>query len=103
MLNSNLADLLAQTVDAVTHAGELLVAEWGRVGGPRGEGDKAEVDMEIEAVLRSQLLGLLCCDFWGEETGHMRSWSAASCCGSESLTGTRGSPMIWCSVLTGWL
>lgn len=70
MLNSNLADLLAQTVDAVTHAGELLVTEWQRVGGPRGEGDKAEVDMEIEAVLRSQLLDLLCCDFWGEETGH---------------------------------
>jgi hypothetical protein len=52
MLTSNLADLLAQTVDAVTHAGELLVAEWGRVGGPRGEGDKAEVDMEIEAVAK---------------------------------------------------
>jgi len=65
MLKSNLADILAQTVDAVTHAGELLIAVWGRVGGPRGEGNRAEVDMEIEAVLRSQLLGLLCCDFWG--------------------------------------
>ncbi|WP_315985016.1 hypothetical protein [Pseudomonas arsenicoxydans] len=47
MFNSNLADLFAQTVDAVMQAVELLVAEWERVEGPRGKGDKAEVDMEI--------------------------------------------------------
>lgn len=33
-----------------------------------GAGDKADVDIEIEQVLRAELLGLLDCDFWGEET-----------------------------------
>jgi myo-inositol-1(or 4)-monophosphatase len=56
----------------VLSAGKLLSAEWERPEGPRGQGDKAEVDAEIESALRTSLLALLDCDFWGEETGiHM--------------------------------
>lgn len=66
----NLSLLLTQTCEVVIRAGELLTAEWAREGGPRGEGDKAIVDVEIESILRHRLLGLLDCDFWGEETGY---------------------------------
>lgn len=62
--------LQKQVVDKVLAAGDLLAAEWDRPGGPRGCGDKAEIDREIEEQLRADLLGLLSCDFWGEETGH---------------------------------
>lgn len=67
---ANLATLLIQTVEVVIRAGQLLITEWARVDGPRGKDDKAVVDVEIELLLRQQLLNLLPCDFWGEETGH---------------------------------
>lgn len=66
----DLPALLSHVIDAVCQAGQILVAEWERVEGPRGHGDKAVVDVEIEKLLRQQLLGLFFCDFWGEETGH---------------------------------
>ena len=66
----NLSALLTQTIEVVIRAGQLLIAEWARVDGPRGQGDKASVDVEIEQLLRQQLLELFPCDFWGEETGH---------------------------------
>lgn len=62
--------LRERVVEAVLSAGKLLAAEWRRPGGPRGRADKAEVDTEIEHLLRADLLELLNCDFWGEETGH---------------------------------
>jgi myo-inositol-1(or 4)-monophosphatase len=62
--------LLAQVVQLVKDAGLLLITEWQRPEGPRGSGDKAKVDIEIESLLRPGLLQLLDCDFWGEETGH---------------------------------
>lgn len=65
----NILDLLDPVVTEVLSAGKLLTAEWHRVGGVRGHGDKAEVDPEIEEYLRAKLLKLLECDFWGEETG----------------------------------
>lgn len=68
----NVLDLLTPAVDRVHRAGELLSAEWHRTGGPRGHGDKAVIDSQIEVQLRLDLLNLLDCDFWGEETGsHM--------------------------------
>lgn len=70
MHKSDLPMLLTQTIEVVIRAGQRLIAEWARVNGPRGKGDKAIVDIEIERVLRQQLLGLFSCDFWGEETGH---------------------------------
>ena len=64
--------LLKPVTETVLSAGKLLSAEWERPEGPRGQGDKAEVDVEIESILRTDLLALLDCDFWGEETGtHM--------------------------------
>lgn len=66
----DLPALLSQTIEIVISAGELLSAEWARSGGPRGEGEKAAVDVEIEHLLRRHLLELFPCDFWGEETGH---------------------------------
>lgn len=62
--------LLKQVTERVKAASVLLAAEWRLPTGPRGSGDKAEVDLEIEACLRTDLLALLNCDFWGEETGH---------------------------------
>lgn len=59
---------LPQVIKSVLAAGQILVAEWRRPDGPRGAGDKADVDVEIEHVLRTDLLTLIDCDFWGEET-----------------------------------
>jgi myo-inositol-1(or 4)-monophosphatase len=77
MQTPNLERLLTQTIDVVIRAGQLLIAEWARVDGPRGQGDKAAVDEEIERYLRQHLLKLFPCDFWGEETGYQltgHSW-----------------------------
>ncbi|MFT8233494.1 inositol monophosphatase family protein [Pseudomonas guariconensis] len=59
---------LSRVIDSVISAGRILAAEWQRPDGPRGTGDKADVDVEIEQVLHADLLRLLDCDFWGEET-----------------------------------
>jgi myo-inositol-1(or 4)-monophosphatase len=97
--NPNLSMLLTQTIEIVVGAGQLLIAEWARKEGPRGEGDKASVDFEIEEFLRLQLLELLNCDFWGEETGH--SLTGNSMCWvvdpndgtSDFLNGLKGSAL----------
>ncbi len=67
----NYVVLLRQVIERVEAASALLAAEWRLPTGPRGSGDKAVVDLEIECCLRSDLLALLSCDFWGEETGHV--------------------------------
>lgn len=67
---TNLTALLPQALEIVVSAGQLLITEWQRLDGPRGQDDKAAVDVEIEYSLRQQLLELFPCDFWGEETGH---------------------------------
>ncbi|MFV3308264.1 inositol monophosphatase family protein [Pseudomonas sp. NY15181] len=89
--------LLQQVTRTVLSAGELLAAEWSRPDGPRGYGDKADVDVEIEALLRLHLLVTLPCDFWGEETGshlsgHEYCWVVDPNDGtSDFLRGCRGS------------
>lgn len=65
---TNLVNLLDHVISLTEAAADLLVKEWEREGGPRGQGDKADVDREIEVFLRSGLLRLLDADFWGEET-----------------------------------
>lgn len=65
-----LPGLLTKVVALVEQAGEQLLREWQREGGPRGRGDTAAVDSEIEQFLREGLGALLAADFWGEETGH---------------------------------
>lgn len=93
----NCLNLLEPVIETVLSAGKLLAAEWDRPGGPRGSGFKAEVDVEIEVVLRERLLSLLNCDFWGEETGsrltgHEYCWVVDPNDGtSDFLRGYRGS------------
>ena len=70
--------ILSCVIQLVEDAGELLIAEWQRPNGPRGSGDKAEVDIEIESMLKPGLLQLLDCDFWGEEIGY-RLTGAQNC------------------------
>lgn len=61
--------LLDPVIQLVLRCGKLIEAELTRPDGPRGEGYKANVDVEIEVLLRSELLRLLACDFVGEQTG----------------------------------
>tara|TARA_R110000796_G_scaffold129577_1_gene245288 strand:- start:17966 stop:18889 length:924 start_codon:yes stop_codon:yes gene_type:complete len=61
--------ILEAVIDQALLAGKLLAAEYHRPSGPRGSGDKAVVDLEIETHLRAAMLDILDCDFWGEETG----------------------------------
>ncbi|WP_371234441.1 inositol monophosphatase [Pseudomonas sp. QE6] len=70
--------LVPAVIELVLQAGELIAREAERPGGPRGAGDKAEIDVEVEQWLRAGLLRLLPCDFVGEETGVQRS-GAATC------------------------
>lgn len=61
-------EYLPQVIESVLAAGRILASEWQRPEGPRGAGDKADVDIEIELALRADLLAIINCDFWGEET-----------------------------------
>ncbi len=61
----DLVVLLTQVIERVEAAAALLEAEWRLPSGPRGSGDKAEVDLEIESRLRNDLLALLNCDCTG--------------------------------------
>jgi ADP-ribosyl-[dinitrogen reductase] hydrolase len=61
--------LLPLVLAAVKAAGDMLVAEAARPGGPRGGGDKAAIDLEIEAMLEAALRPLVPAGFTGEETG----------------------------------
>ncbi|MFG0859220.1 inositol monophosphatase family protein [Pseudomonas sp. CJQ_13] len=63
--------ILPLVIAAVERAGALLAEEYVRPGGRRGFGDKADIDVEIEEALRIELMHILPCDFWGEETGHV--------------------------------
>jgi ADP-ribosyl-[dinitrogen reductase] hydrolase len=55
---------------AARRAGDLLRADFHRVGGPRGAGDKADADTEAELLVRGLLLGEFPgWGFLGEETG----------------------------------
>ncbi|CAD5379117.1 Myo-inositol-1(Or 4)-monophosphatase [Pseudomonas sp. OF001] len=61
--------MLNEVISLVLRAGALIAAEAARPGGPRGAGDKADIDVEVEILLREGLLRLQLGDFWGEETG----------------------------------
>lgn len=73
MTNKWLQEILRKVIEAVERAGVLLANECIRPSGRRGSGDKAEIDVEIEMLLRTELLALIDCDWWGEETGHALS------------------------------
>lgn len=61
--------MLNEVIPLILRAGTLIAAEADRPGGPRGEGEKADIDVEVEILLREGLLRLQAGDFWGEETG----------------------------------
>jgi ADP-ribosyl-[dinitrogen reductase] hydrolase len=65
----NLQNLLQPVIAAAEAAGRTLAAEFVRPDGPRGRAGHADVDDEIEARLRKQLLELLPAQWRGEETG----------------------------------
>lgn len=66
----DLRDALHAAVEAARQAGEILRRDFHRPGGPRGSGDKAEADLEAEAVIRGRLLAAFpTWGYLGEETG----------------------------------
>ena len=65
MLNSS---PLPSVIDTVVEAATMLVEESRRPDGPRGAGDKAEIDAETERYLADRLTALLPARFVGEET-----------------------------------
>jgi fructose-1,6-bisphosphatase/inositol monophosphatase family enzyme len=71
MTNQWLQHILHQVIKTVARAGVLLAQEYVRPGGRRGSGAKADIDIEIEMLLRAELLALFECDWLGEETGHV--------------------------------
>ncbi|HLH87621.1 MAG TPA: inositol monophosphatase family protein [Xanthobacteraceae bacterium] len=72
----DLPALLAAVIAAAEAAGCRLVAEFARPQGPRGAGDHADIDGEIEAALRGRLLELLPARWRGEESGVLAGPSA---------------------------
>lgn len=76
MGDPSLPQILPAVTAVVERAGALLAAECVRPGGRRGFGDKADIDVEIEVFLRAELLKILPCDWWGEETGHVLTGDA---------------------------
>jgi hypothetical protein len=75
MSSPDLSELLAKVTEVVERAGVLLSEEWNRPDGPRGWGDKAVIDVEIERILRPALLSLLSCDFGGGRNGPRPHWA----------------------------
>ncbi|ERT15360.1 hypothetical protein O162_30610 [Pseudomonas putida SJ3] len=69
MTGLRLSDLLEPVMQLAYEAGLLIESELNRPDGPRGSGFKADVDVEIEVLLRQRLKHILNCDFVGEETG----------------------------------
>lgn len=71
--------IISHVIDLVVEAGALITSELQRPNGPRGSGYKADIDVEIEVMLRRGLDQILSCDFVGEETGkhltgHRHCW-----------------------------
>jgi fructose-1,6-bisphosphatase/inositol monophosphatase family enzyme/ADP-ribosylglycohydrolase len=66
----DLARALEVAVAAAREAGDILRRDFHRVGGARGQGDKAEADTEAEVVIRARLLQAFpSWGYLGEETG----------------------------------
>lgn len=73
--SSELATALAAAISAAKEAGELLRAELYCPDGPRGHGSHADVDVEVERLLKQRLLAACPWNWLGEET---RSSEAAN-------------------------
>ncbi len=55
MTGLRLSDLLEPVMQLAYEAGRLIESELNRPDGPRGSGFKADVDVEIEVLLRQRL------------------------------------------------
>ncbi len=62
------ASLFPLVIDSVAKAATMLAEEARRPTGPRGGGDRAEIDVEIEHYLADRLTAFLPAGFVGEET-----------------------------------
>ncbi|MGE0713365.1 MAG: inositol monophosphatase family protein [Planctomycetota bacterium] len=89
---------LALAIDAALAGGELLREEFHRDGGPRGHGGHAEIDAEVELLVRTRLLEATPWSFLGEERGAVvgedpsHTWIVDPNDGTVSyLKGARGS------------
>lgn len=69
----DLAQALSVAIEAARAAGMLLRDDFHRPGGPRGEGDKADADLEAEELIRERLLAVCPWSYRGEETTPHRS------------------------------
>lgn len=86
----DLAPALEAALSAARAAGDLLRAELHRPGGPRGEGEKAEADVEAENLIRERLLAALPgSGFLGEETGRTPGEAGAPLWVVDPNDGTR--------------
>jgi fructose-1,6-bisphosphatase/inositol monophosphatase family enzyme len=81
--------VLSRVITGVEQAGAMLVAEFRRRPRPPGHGDHAEVDHEIERLLRAHVLALLPCRFVGEESGVVAHPDARYCWLVDPHDGTR--------------
>lgn len=91
------AELLPDVISAVRAAGALIRAEFHRPNGPRGAGSTAEVDADVETLLRDRLMPLHRCSWHGEELDriqleHSDCWVVDPQDGTSAfLQGYRGS------------
>jgi ADP-ribosyl-[dinitrogen reductase] hydrolase len=67
---TELPRLLPGVIALAEQAGRILAAEFTRPQSARGQGGRAPVDDEIEALLRPALLNILPAQWRGEESGH---------------------------------
>ena len=81
--------LLPPVIAAVTDAGKMLVEESRSPDGPRGAGDKAEIDVEIEEYLADSLTAAMPCRLVGEETGIRPGDGSNFCWRVDPHDGTR--------------
>ena len=68
---TDLWPVLQAAIAATRDAGQLLLDEFHRVGGPRGSNYAAIIDREAEDFLKQRLQAALPCGWLGEETGAM--------------------------------
>ena len=81
--------LVPAVIDAVDEFATMLVVESRRPAGPRGAGDKAEIDVEIERHLADALTALLPARFVGEETSARPGDGSTLCWLVDPHDGTR--------------
>ena len=78
MTSENLRPALDLAIEVALAAGERLREELFRPGGPRGSGDKADIDLEVETDIRRQLLEAFPeWSYQGEETGRAENGGPA--------------------------